>query len=476
MFIGLNFKTKKGFTLIDALVGTFLIIIVFLGILGAYQLAVKVIFQNKARIIAIAIANQKIETIKNLPYKKIGNIPKLADGPEGELLQTETILQNYIEYTLSTEIRYVSDCFDGPRSAECPTAPLTDDCVKDYKRVKVVVSWSKPFQGEVTLITDISPNSLNQELEECTGSAAGVLSVSVFDALGQAISSPLIEILNPLNEEVLTSYQPVSGEHNFVFSPSAYKIRITNPGTGFSYSSETTYQTGDSYGGRIITEPVKSHPLIYESNLTEIGFSIDKLSNARIKTLGTLEQGYPIIGNVNFEMQGLKTVGKDENGDPIYKYLQSQTSNAQGEIELTDLEWDSYNFYVDSPSYQLIGIQSPPGVDSAQPFDILPDTFQEINLILKAENTLSVKTQDINTADPIFGASVRLFNFDLSYDETYPTDEEGQAFFIPLEKITYSIEVKIDGYETYNGTIFVSGDTTPVTNPNALIFLTPLPE
>lgn len=475
MFKCLNVKTNKGFTLIDALVGTSLILIVFLGILGAYELALKTISQSKARITATAIANQRMETIKNLSYKEIGNNPKLADGPEGEIPQTEIISQNYIEYIITTEIRYVADCFDGPQSGECPTAPLIDDCVKDYKRVKIIVSWNRPFQGQLSMTTDISPNSLNQELEECTGATAGVLSVSVFDAFGQAIVSPLIEILNPLDETVLTSFQPVSGEHNFVFSPDTYKIKITNPGAGSSYSSTTTYGIGDTYNGKIIAEPIKSHPFIYENRLTEIGFSIDKLSSATIKTQGTAEQGYPIINNVSFDMHGQKTVGNDGSGDPIYKYFQTHISNAQGEVIVPDIEWGSYNFYVDSPSYELIGIQIPLGTDAPQPIDILPDTAQEINLTLKAENTLLIKVQDINTIDPIFGASARLFNLGLAYDETHPTNEQGQTFFIPLEVVTYDIEIQIDGYETYNGTIFVSGDTTPETNSDADIFLTPLP-
>jgi len=468
--------SNKGFTLIDVLVGTALILIVFLGIFGAYQLALKTISQSKARITATAIVNQRMEIIKNLPYKKIGNNPKLADGPEGEIFQTEIISQNYIEYTITTEIRYVADCFDGPQSGECPTAPLIDDCVKDYKRVKITVAWSRPFQGQLSMTTDISPNSLNQELEECTGAAAGVLAVSVFDALGQAIVSPLIEILDPSDETVLTTYQPVSGEHNFVFSPDAYKVKITNPGAGSSYSSTMTYQAGDVYDGKIIAEPAKSHPLVYESRLTEIGFSIDKLSSATIKTQGTAGQGYPIIGNVSFDMQGFKIVGNDGGGDPIYKYFQTHISNAQGEITVPDIEWDSYNFYIDSPSYELIGVELPLGTDIPQPIDVLPNTTQEINLILKAENTLLIKVQDINTTDPVFGASARLFNLGLAYDEAHPTNEQGQTFFIPLEVATYDIEIQIDGYETHSGTIFVSGDTTYETNSDADIFLTPLPE
>ncbi|PIW89852.1 MAG: hypothetical protein COZ92_02390, partial [Candidatus Nealsonbacteria bacterium CG_4_8_14_3_um_filter_40_11] len=63
---------SKGFTFIDVMVGTALVLIVFLGIFGAYQLALKVVSQSKARITATALSNQKIEMVRNLAYDDVG--------------------------------------------------------------------------------------------------------------------------------------------------------------------------------------------------------------------------------------------------------------------------------------------------------------------------------------------------------------------------------------------------------------------
>ena len=71
-----NFQFSiKGFTFIDVLVGTALMLIIFLGISGAYQLGLKVVSQSKARISATALANQRVEEIRNLSYKEVGTTP-----------------------------------------------------------------------------------------------------------------------------------------------------------------------------------------------------------------------------------------------------------------------------------------------------------------------------------------------------------------------------------------------------------------
>ena len=456
-----NLKPKiqndgRGFTFIDILVGTSIVLVVFLGIFGAYQLGLKVVGQAKARITATALASQKIEMIKNLPYKEIGTTPHSLDEPAGEIPQTETIMRNNIDYNVETEIIYINDCFDGPQSSECPSAPLTDDCPRDYKRAKVQVSWSTPSQGELFLLTDIMPRNLNQEEEECTGQAAGVLSVSVFDALGQPVIVPLIELADPETGTFLTSSQPFSGKHDFVLAPGDYKITVSK----VNYSSSQTYQAGDIYQGKIIAEPLKAHASVYEGRLTETGFSIDALGDMAVEVRGTKAQGYPPIHNATFKMEGVKTVGNDGTGKPIYKYSQNQTTNGAAQITVNNLEWDSYSFYVDSPDYHLIGIEFPVGTTTTQPVDLLPGESKEVRLILKAENTFLATVKDASTTEPVFGAGLRLFNFDLDYDEIQPTDREGKTLFIPLQEAAYSYEVQKEDYQTLFGEIWVSGDAT----------------
>ena len=455
----------KGFTFIDVLVGIALTLIVFLGIFGAYQLGLKVVAQSKARITATALANQEMEMIRNLPYKEVGTTPHAADEPSGSIPQVSTTTQNNIDYTIEIKIIYINDCFDGPQSGQCPDAPEIDDCPRDYKRVTAKVSWQKPYEGEVSLTTDVAPKNINQEEEECTGQAAGVLSVSVFGALGLPVASPLIELIDPETESLLASSQPFEGKHDFVLLPDDYKVKVSKAG----YSFHQTFQAGDVYDGKTIAEPAKSHPVVYEGQLTETGFSIDKVSSMEIEARGTKGQEYPPIHNAIFEMEGTKIVGNDSQGDPIYKYSQSHTTNGPAQITLSGLEWDSYSFSVDSPNYHLIEIESPFGTTTTQPIDLLPDSTEEVRLILKAENTLLVTVKDASTTEPIFGTEVNLANLGLGYDETQPTDEQGQVFFLPLTEESYDLTVRMEGYQDYFESVAVSGDVTKTVN------LAPLP-
>ncbi|MDO8310752.1 MAG: hypothetical protein Q7T25_02305, partial [Sideroxyarcus sp.] len=86
-------STQAGVTLIDTLVGTALMLVVFMGIAGAFQLTVEVVSNSKARAGAIALANERMEFLKSLSYSQIG----VTGGiPAGIVPQIETVALNGI--------------------------------------------------------------------------------------------------------------------------------------------------------------------------------------------------------------------------------------------------------------------------------------------------------------------------------------------------------------------------------------------
>jgi hypothetical protein len=259
---------RQGFTFIDVLVGVSLILIVFLGIFGAYQLGMKVVVQSQHKIAATAIANQWIEKIRNLPYGSIGTQGASLPFAQGVLDSATSSFLNNIEYDTEIKIKYISDSADGTGAA--------DSCDLDYKRIEVKVSWQGQFGGEVKLVTDVAPPNKVQELASCQAQPGGVLSVSIFDAYGQMVSSPLIEIFDPESENLVDSYSPPSGEHDFPLAPSTYKVVVSK---GAEYTIERTYGTDE------IATPERPHPLVLEGELTEISFSIDKISSFSLNTL-----------------------------------------------------------------------------------------------------------------------------------------------------------------------------------------------
>ena len=257
-------KNQKCFTLIDVLVGIFLMLIVFLGISAAYQLGFKVIGLNERKITATQIAQGEIEKIRNLPYLDVGIIDANPPFAKGILEQATTTVLNEIEYEIERTIKLMADEADDPES-----------CLADYKRAEIKVSWSGQFPGRVQMVTDVSPKDKVEEAKVCQEQAIGILSVSAFDALGQMIFSPLIEVFDPSTGLLKDSATPSDGKYDFLLSPSSYKVLVSKSG----YSNERTFNTDE------IAIPEKPNPIVLEGEITQISFSIDKVSSFLVKTL-----------------------------------------------------------------------------------------------------------------------------------------------------------------------------------------------
>ncbi|MFH1462363.1 MAG: hypothetical protein ABIG08_01520 [bacterium] len=570
---------KKGITFIDVLVGTALVMVVFLGIFGAFQLGLKVVQQSQNKVAAAAIANQWIEKIRNLPYGSVGIIGASLPYAEGVLESSTTTVLNNIEYVVATQVKYISDSADG--------IGVADSCDLDYKRAEVKVSWLGKFNGEVKLVADIAPKNKVQELTSCEAQPGGVLSISVFDAFGQMIESPLIEIFDPTTEALIDSYTPFSGKQDFPLATSSYKVVV----------SKSNYSTDRTYGTDEIATPEKPHPMVLEGELTEVSFSIDEVSSFSVDTLspwgkdffsdtfdntakisessdlivdsgeislatdteGYLASGHlfsisvvpssllywdelswsdsePIgtdvkyhiyyasgtdwylvpeidlfgnavgfdvspvnlsnlsfaaysqlkikgdfstvaaistpllydwqiswltneatpIQNMTFLLQGAKLIGTDGDEEPVYKYSASSTSDSAGQVEITNLEWDSYTFSL-GPGSSLDLVETDP---SPQPISLVPETSALVDLYLRADNSLLLTLQDVETLAPVFSATTTLSNFILSYEKTQYTNEKGQTYFIPLENVYYDLAIEGPGYFSTSTSIFISGDIT----------------
>ena len=567
--------SQKSFTLIEVIIATAIVTVIFLGILGAYQLGLKVIAQSRNKITATAIANQQIELIRNLPYHSIG----IKGGfPDGSLDPVTTTIRNNISYKVESRVDYIVDTTDGIAAPE-------DECPNDYKIAEIRVSWAGRFRGEVVLTTNIAPQNLSEECAE----RSGILSISVFDAYGIMIPSSLIEVRNPATDQLLKTATPDSGKHYFSLATSTYKVVVLKDG----------YSTDRSYGTDEITTPERPHPTVLEGQVTEISFSIDKLSSFSIDTLspygqgffsdsfadetkistssslsvannevtlatdtqGYLASGYLISGsispsvlinweelswsdlkprdteakyqllyasgtewnlipdqdlpgnsggfdispvdlsgisvsaypklkikgnlstadssstpiiynwqlswinsiatpipNVPLKIEGSKIIGTNSQNQPVYKYSITSTSNSGGHLNVANLEWDLYSFSLSTgTSLSLVGTTPSP-----QPINLVPDTNLPVSLYLEAQNWLLVTVQNIETLEPVFAASLRLYNIGSGYDVTQYTNENGQTYFIPLEPASYHLEIEAPGFAPASTTLSVSGHNTKI--------------
>jgi len=280
-------KLKNGFTLVEVLLTLFLTVLVIGGILAAVVTGLKLIGKSKAMVIATGIVNEKLEEVRNLSYEDVG---VQGSYPSGTLPSSETLTRNNIEFTIEYRVDYVDD----PTDERAPN----DACPNDYKLVKIKVTWSGISGGSVYGNTIVAPKDQVQECNE----VGGLLSVSVFDAKGNMVPSPLIEVEN-LQTGLTKTAQPDSGEYFFVLPEGidAYKITVSKN----NYSQEQTFGIGDVYNGKTIATPENPHATVLEGELTEKSFSIDELSTFNIKTLEAKTDGqiYYVrqTGNDNYD-------------------------------------------------------------------------------------------------------------------------------------------------------------------------------
>jgi prepilin-type N-terminal cleavage/methylation domain-containing protein len=269
-FIVIHSK-QRGFTFVETLVGLAILVVVIFGLYGTFQLGLQVVGQSRARAAALALANQRIEMIRNLSYQDVGTEGGI---PAGSIPQSETVIRNNIEYTLETSIVYIDDPFDG-------LAP-DDTLPTDYKRARVKVTWSGKLAPKtpVVLITDIAPKGIETE------AGGGTIAIKVFDASAAPVVGALVHIENNQVEPPINADYETDTEGSLILpgaptSTEAYMVTVTKTG----YSSERTYATNEIVNGVALASPNKPHLTVLEGQLTEASFDIDQISTKSVDTV-----------------------------------------------------------------------------------------------------------------------------------------------------------------------------------------------
>ncbi|MFA5106927.1 MAG: carboxypeptidase regulatory-like domain-containing protein [Patescibacteria group bacterium] len=430
---------QHGFTLIEVLVGLTIFAIVMVGFYTLMDYGTKILSDNRARVDAIAIANKRMEMIRNLSYDDVG----IASGiPNGTIPQTEVVVLNHITYTLETDIRYVDDPFDGTASGSPP-----DTNSADYKSVRIEVTWSRMLINKpIVLVTEVTPKGMEKTVD------GGTILLTVFDAHGQPVPSAAVHIENTDVVPVI-SYDTTTQTNGTLVLPGmppsieTYDVRVTKDG----FSTDQTYEVDP------VANPNPAHPplSVYLNVVTEASFAIDQLGTATIRTLDQASQPLP---NIDFALHGSKIIGTDGENNPIYKYTQTFTTNASGEITIPDLEWDTYHFSIDNAgiNYDIAGANPP------LPITLDPGATQNTDIALEtphANHTLLVTVRDQNMV-LMPNVPVQLNRVVPPYNGQKTTTAWGQAFFTPLEQSDYVLHIEVTGYEIYNELITVEGQRT----------------
>ncbi len=97
-----DFRLFSGFTLIEVLIGTAIFLIVAGAAYGAFVALLRLANVSQANILAVELADEQFETIRNMPYTNVG----LTNGiPQGVLPQTQTLVRGGFTFTVTLVIR-----------------------------------------------------------------------------------------------------------------------------------------------------------------------------------------------------------------------------------------------------------------------------------------------------------------------------------------------------------------------------------
>ena len=258
-------KPLRGMSLIDVVVGSALVLIVFLALVGLARASILVSGLAKAKAGATAIADSQVEYLRSLDYDQVGTVGGI---PAGVALATSTQTLNGVVYTVRTLVEYVDDAADGLGAAD------TNTITTDYKRIKVVVSYVvRGTTREVSVVSNYAPPAIE------TTTNGGTLTVSVVNASGAPVSGATVQVVNASTSPTVnfSTFTNVAGLVQLPGAPTSTEYRIFVSKNG--YSSAQTYARDATN-----QNPTPGYLTVVKNTTTTGTFAIDALASFTMQT------------------------------------------------------------------------------------------------------------------------------------------------------------------------------------------------
>lgn len=421
------------------MVSVALLLIFFAAIAAIFDVVTSIVGESRTRTIGTALAAEKMEVVRNLPYTSIGTQGGI---PDGVLDQTEIVHINGQDFTVATTILYIDDPFDDQ-------VPV-DLIGTDYKRVRISITWGGAFPSTrpVVLTTDVVPDGLE------TNEGGGTLSIHVIDSNGLPVSNAQVSIENS-SVTPAVDWDITTNTDGTILIPGAeacadcYKISVTKN----DYSTDRTYALSE------VDNPIKPDATVLEGELTSLTFSIDQTVTINVETRGPRSSNYPPFAGVQFNLRGSEVIGTNALDEPVYKYDKTLATATGGRLTLEDMEPDTYEVTIPAGSTVDFAGSAP-----ISPFLVLPGVDRTLLIVTEpaTTNNLLVVIQNLS-GDPVSGAAT-LISRDL-IDEASGTaaiagdPDNGQLFFKNLVAGTYQVYATQSGYISASGSATVAGDS-----------------
>ena len=421
-------RQPAGFTLIESLFGMVILTILLVALFTIISTNLANLFQSKARSMALAIAQEKLENLKNLPYDSLATQGGTI-YPSGSIPDNENLTHNNLRFRVHIDIRYVDNDYDGNIGGT--GGKPADLYPYDYKKATVQIYTATGSMKLAELSSDVAAKAA-----ETTGNT-GVLILRVINAAGTPVEGATVQITNTKQSPNVSieSQTDVQGQLVIPKLPpdaqNGYHVVISKGG----YSTEQTWPSSAS-------NPTPTNPdfgLITQQTTVKT-FAIDTLANLTLTIKNQL--GNP-LANQSVTVRGTKTTFTT----PLtYKYQQVLTTNAQGELPLNLIEWDSYNLTISG--YTILS-SSP-----QRPIAVAPNSFVTASIYAATSPTSYPVITNVTpaTTTAVSGVDFDITGSNLSGASTFLLRQSGQADRVATG-ITYASS-------TLSGTINLQGAAT----------------
>jgi hypothetical protein len=259
----------RGVSLIDVVVGTALLLVVFLALFSLLHASLQVSILIKNQATAAAIANSQMESIRSLPYNSVGTVGGI---PAGTIPQNATTTEDGVAYGVRTFIDYYDDPADGTGGGDA------DGIITDYKRLKVTVSYpAGATVRQVTLVSSYSPSGLE------TTVGGGTLQIVVVNAVGQAVPGATVTITNASSSPTvnLTTYSDSTGTVSLPGAATSTQYAVVATKSG--YSTAKTYARDSNN-----QNPTPGYLTVTGNQTTTATFAIDVIGSLTMNTFSPI--------------------------------------------------------------------------------------------------------------------------------------------------------------------------------------------
>jgi type II secretory pathway pseudopilin PulG len=423
-------NSKSGFSLVEVIIVAAISVVVFGALFASFKYSLELMTHSRAKLSALAVANDRMEYFRSLPYDDVGT---LSGIPSGTIPQNSVITLNDIDFNERVLVDYVDDPADGEGGLD------SNAIVSDYKRIKVEYTWTLyGVTKSISLISNIVPPSIE------TTVGGGTIRVNVIGPDSILLPGASVRLVNNTiipNIDV-TRTTDASGAALFSGAPagSDYEVTVTANIGGNQYSTDQTY-----WAGPTIANPLVAPFAVLEADVSTLTFQIGDLSDLSIKVLSAFTENSfkedftdltAVASSTNVSVNGGKLVLEDTLG--VY--------DSSGIVYLgpitpaTLVGWQTLRIAADIPVNTSHSVKFYTG-DNINPFVLIPDTDLDGNGAGFTDNIIDISELD-TTSYPSIYVGISLGTTDTSVT---PEVDEMSVFYRESETARSSLDLDIEG-------------------------------